>query len=63
MPTAQGGVLFPLLWNITMNGLLLSPDIDSEFLQAFADDLAILIGGIDIPTIRAKCQTYFGAQA
>ena len=38
----QGGVLSPLLWNITMNGLLSDPSIHQDFLQAFADDLAIL---------------------
>lgn len=57
----QGGVLSPLLWNITMNGLLSDPYLDKDFLQAFADDLAILLGGIDIPTIRAKCQRYLVA--
>ena len=54
----QGGVLSPLLWNLTMNGLLTDPSIDKSFLQAFADDLAILIGGFDLPTMRAKCQRY-----
>ena len=38
----QGGVLSPLLWNITMNGLLSDPSLHQDFLQAFADDLAIL---------------------
>ena len=54
----QGGILSPLLWNLTINGLLSDPNIDQDFLQAFSDDLALLIGGFDIPTMRAKCQRY-----
>ncbi len=39
----QGGILSPLLWNLTLNTLLKTDEIDDEFTQAFADDLAILI--------------------
>ena len=39
----QGGILSPLLWNLTLNTLLTSENIDDDFIQAFADDLAILI--------------------
>ncbi len=54
----QGGVLSPFLWNLTLNDLLSHQQLDKSFLQAFADDLAILVGGIDIPTIRSICQSY-----
>ena len=54
----QGGVLSPFLWNLTLNNLLEHQNLDPTFVQAFADDLSILIGGIDIPTLRAKCQLY-----
>ena len=54
----QGGVLSPFLWNLTLNDLLENHNLDPHFVQAFADDLAVIIGGIDIPTIRSKCQAY-----
>ena len=54
----QGGVLSPFLWNLTLNDLLCNYNLDHSFIQAFADDLAILVGGIDIPTIRSICQRY-----
>jgi len=54
----QGGVLSPFLWNLTLNDLLSNFDLDKDFLQAFADDLAIVIGGLCTATIRAKCQRY-----
>lgn len=44
----QGGILSPLLWNITLNSLLLDSRLDKDFLQAFADDLCILIQGTDL---------------
>jgi len=44
----QGGILSPLLWNLTLNQLLKNANLDENFLQAFADDLSILIQGIDI---------------
>ena len=54
----QGGVLSPFLWNLTLNDLLSNHNLDTSFIQAFADDLSIIVGGIDIPTIRAICQRY-----
>ena len=44
----QGGILSPLLWNITLNSLLLDSRLDIDFIQAFADDLCILIQGTDL---------------
>ena len=44
----QGGILSPLLWNLTLNTLLSMDQLDSDFLQAFADDLAILVPGFDL---------------
>ena len=52
----QGGVLSPLLWNITLNTLLSRLGYDSSFIQAFADDLVILIQGICKSTIRDIAQ-------
>lgn len=43
----QGGILSPLLWNLTLNTLLSKDQLEEDFLQAFADDLAILIQGCD----------------
>ena len=36
----QGGVLSPLLWNLTLNTFLSSLGTHSNFVQAFADDLS-----------------------
>ena len=44
----QGAILSPLLWNLTLNTLLAREDLDPNLLQAFADDLAIIIQGTDI---------------
>ena len=44
----QGGILSPLLWNLTLNTLLSMDQLDSDFLQAFADDLAVLVPGFDL---------------
>ena len=44
----QGGILSPLLWNLTLNTLLKNESIDEDFVQAFADDLAILVQGSDL---------------
>ncbi len=54
----QGGVLSPLLWNLTLNTFLQSLGIHSSFIQAFADDLVILIRGICKHTIRDLAQQH-----
>ena len=55
----QGAILSPLLWNITLNTLLCREDLDPNFLQAFADDLAIIIQGTDISlTMRDIAKRY-----
>ena len=41
----QGGVLSPLLWNITLNSFFEGLGTNSDFVQAFADDLVILVRG------------------
>ena len=45
----QGGVLSPFLWNIVLNSLIILLDT-LKHLLAFADDLAIIISGFDLPT-------------
>ena len=50
----QEGVLSPLLWNL--NTFLSSLGIHSNFIQAFADELVILIRGICKVTIRDIAQ-------
>ena len=55
----QGGILSPLLWNLTLNMLLDKPDLDKDFIQAFADDLAVLIQGFDLnETMRSIAIRY-----
>jgi len=52
----QGGVLSPLLWNLTLNTFLSKLGIHSNFIQAFADDMVILVRGICKVTIRDIAQ-------
>ena len=54
----QGGVLSPLLWNITLDTLLSSLGIHTSFVQAFADDLVILISGICKTTVQEISQRH-----
>ena len=54
----QGGVLSPLIWNLTLNTFLSSLGIHSNFIQAFADDLVILISGICKSTVRNLAQQH-----
>ena len=54
----QGGILSPLLWNITLNLLLKDSNIDPEFVQAFADDMVILVQGIDLKTIKTIAKNH-----
>ena len=54
----QGGVLSPLLWNLTLNTFLDSLGIHSSFIQAFADDLVILIRGVCKSTVTDVAQQH-----
>ena len=56
----QGGVLSPFLWNIVLNSLIILLDT-LKHLLAFADDLAIIISGFDLPTLRDLAQHYITA--
>ena len=53
----QGGVLSPFLWNIVLDSLLILLDTINELL-AFADDLAIVLVGFDLSTLRDLGQQY-----
>ena len=53
----QGGVLSPFLWNIVLNSLLILLDTINDLL-AFADDLAIILTGLDLYTLRNLGQEY-----
>ena len=48
----QGGVLSPLLWNITLNMLLSDKELYQEDINAFADDMVIQQNGTDMSTMR-----------
>ena len=55
--TPQGGVLSPLLWNLVADGLLRRLNTElAVYSQAFSDDLACLLMGIDIGTLRDIAQ-------
>ena len=52
----QGGVLSPFLWNRVLNNLL--PELRGRgfYVQAYADDLAVLITGADMLWIKGMAQ-------
>lgn len=52
----QGGVLSPLLWNITVNSLLTKLDDKNHYAQAYADDVAIIYSGKDTSTLCSRMQ-------
>jgi hypothetical protein len=52
----QGGVLSPLLWNLALNTFLGNLRIHSSFIQAFADDLVLLIRGVCKSTVQNIAQ-------
>ena len=55
----QGGVLSPVLWNMVVNNLLNKRANEIPgYLQAFADDLAILVEGDDLAAIHERTQKY-----
>ena len=53
----QGGVLSPFLWNIVLDSLLITLETLSHLI-AFADDLAIILTGFCLVTLRDLGQNY-----
>ena len=53
----QGGVLSPFLWNLVLNDLLAKFG-NSNVLQAFADDLVIILAGLLLGHLRTMGQKY-----
>ena len=52
----QGGILSPFLWNCVLNNLLLELCSRGFYVQAYADDLAVLVSGADMLWIRGMAQ-------
>ena len=52
----QGGILSPFLWNCVLNSLLLELRSRGFYVQAYADDLAVLVTGADMLWIRGMAQ-------
>ena len=52
----QGGILSPFLWNCVLNSLLLELRGRGFYVQAYADDLAVLVTGADMLWIRGIIQ-------
>ena len=52
----QGGILSPFLWNCVFNSLLLELRSRGFYVQAYADDLAVLVNGADMLWIRGMAQ-------
>ena len=52
----QGGILSPFLWNCVLNTLLTELRNRGFYVQAYADDLAVLISGTDTLWIRGMAQ-------
>ena len=53
----QGGILSSFLWNCVLNSLLLELHSRGFYVQAYADDLAVLVTGADMLWIRGTAQT------
>ena len=53
----QGGILSSFLWNCVLNSLLLKLRSRGFYVQAYADDLAVLVTGADMLWIRGMAQT------
>ena len=51
-----GGILSPFLWNCVLNSLLLELRSRGFYVQAYADDLAVLVTGADMLWIRGMAQ-------
>ena len=52
----QSGILSPFLWNCVLNNLLLELRSRGFYVQAYADDLAVLVTGADMLWIRGIAQ-------
>ena len=52
----QGGILSFFLWNCVLNSLLLELHSRGFYVQAYADDLAVLVTGADMLWIRGMAQ-------
>ena len=52
----QGGILSPFLWNCVLNSLLLELRSRGFYVQAYADDLAVLVTGADMLWIKGMAQ-------
>ena len=52
----QGGILSSFLWNCVLNSLLLELHSQGFYVQAYADDLAVLVTGADMLWIRGMAQ-------
>ena len=52
----QGGILSSFLWNCVLNSLLLELCSRGFYVQAYADDLAVLVTGADMLWIRGMAQ-------
>ena len=52
----QGGILSPFLWNCVLNNLLLELRSRGFYVQAYANDLAVLVTGADMLWIRDMVQ-------
>ena len=52
----QGGILSSFLWNCVLNSMLLELRSQGFYVQAYADDLAVLVTGADMLWIRGMAQ-------
>lgn len=53
----QGGVLSPLLWTLVINSLLKAFDGKNIYIQAYSDDVVILVLGISLQEVCRRMQT------
>ena len=52
----RGGILFPFLWNCVINSLLIDLRNRGFHVQAYADDVAILVTGTNMLWTKGKAQ-------
>ena len=52
----QGGILSPFLWKCFLNSLLLELRSGGFYVQVYADDLVLLVTGIEMFWIRRMAQ-------